>query len=229
MRNWVVLKILNASARNSSSLLSLTLKCLSSAMSKFKRCGLFRKFLPALPKVSPRGATNCVGLANRGPKLCELFPGLTVPGMTSGYEATVPIPPRTPALSVSPMPVLPASFTTLKGVPDWNRVIPDHSQPSNRVLAQWELPVEGAGGLALESGAGGFALESGVVAEVPESGFSSQSMPRSFAPKPERELPPDGAGVLALESGVDAAALESGASSQSMSRSFAAQRNVGSW
>ena len=33
------------------------------------------KFLPALPKVSPRGATNCEGLPCSGPTLRELLPG----------------------------------------------------------------------------------------------------------------------------------------------------------
>ena len=61
-------------------------------------------------------------------------------------------------------------------------MIPDHSHPSNSVFAQWELPVEGVGRLALESGAGVFALESGLDALVPESAFSSQTCLAASSP-----------------------------------------------
>src|SRR5450432_3714710 len=98
-------------------------------MSTFKRFGLFRKFRPALPNVSPRGATNWEGFPNSGPKLRGLPPGEGKPLAMSGYEAAIPSPLETPALSVSEIPVFPALLITVNGVPDWKIATPEISHP----------------------------------------------------------------------------------------------------
>src|SRR5579864_918240 len=60
--NWVWLKTLKASARNSIAALSLIAKCLKIPMSKVSREGLRMSFRPAFPKVSPVGRAKAPGL-----------------------------------------------------------------------------------------------------------------------------------------------------------------------
>src|SRR5215470_7027624 len=121
--------MLKASARNSRPMLSLILKCLNRAISKLVRFGFRRKFLPALPKVSPRGAAKAPGLNRNGPNPgCGVTLGMLVCGspITSGNDPT-PILLPTPALSLN------TPFNTLNGVPLDTVVIPDHCHPPNRV------------------------------------------------------------------------------------------------
>jgi hypothetical protein len=99
---------------------------LDKAKSKFVLLGLRRKLRPAFPNVNPVGATKRPGLPIRGPNVL----GLEKPtgggaglATTSGYEAgpeTLTI----PALSGPLMPSSEPALSTLKGVPDWNTVIP---------------------------------------------------------------------------------------------------------
>src|SRR5258708_13788319 len=120
MRKLVGFEKLKGPARQSSWGGARILKCFRSGRAKFKRLGLFKKFRTAFPKVSPLGATNWEGLPMSGPKLRELLPGEgnDNPRATSGYEAAMPSPLETPALSVKEMPVLPALLITVNGVPD---------------------------------------------------------------------------------------------------------------
>ena len=77
-------------------------------------CGLVNRFLPTLPKVSPRGSTKTAGLYWNGPKP---VPGgaLGIPELgspiTSGYDVDPKVPLATPALSTE--------LTTLNGEPLW--------------------------------------------------------------------------------------------------------------
>src|SRR5215813_4024802 len=125
----VWLKTLNASARNSTPMLSLILKCLNRPISKFVWAGLRRKFLPALPKVSPRGAAKASGLYKAGPiPGCGASLGMLARGLltTSGNEPAPMLLP-TPALSEK------TPFKTLKGVPVEKVVMPDHCHPPRSV------------------------------------------------------------------------------------------------
>src|ERR1700690_1235278 len=99
IRNWVWLKALKASARNSRLDPSVILKFFCNVKSKFQRCGLVRKLRPASPKVRPRGAPNAAGLYRSGPTLWDsLKAGGAVRGfaMTSGNDPA-PAPLATPA------------------------------------------------------------------------------------------------------------------------------------
>src|SRR5215469_7716625 len=110
-------------------MLSLILKFLMSAMSKFVRAGLRRKFLPALPKVKPRGAAKAPGLnrkgATCGPGVCAGMLALGSP-ITSGNEP-LPVPLPTPALSEN------TPLNTVNGDPDETVVMPDHCHPPRNV------------------------------------------------------------------------------------------------
>src|SRR5580693_3803800 len=143
IRNWVWLKMLKASARSSRLVDSLVLKCLSRAISKFKRFGLFREFLPTSPKVSPSGAVNAAGLLSNGPKVNGAVNPLRkkdpLVGLRSGNDPA-PVPLATPALSRTEIPVsgLPP-LITVNGIPDWKVVTPVNSHCSRRFRANQEL------------------------------------------------------------------------------------------
>src|SRR5882762_10579376 len=81
----VWLKTLNASARNSNPAVSVNLKCLNRAMSKFVVRGFRRLFLPEFPNVSPCGAANVAGLYKNGgvPGSCDGTPDLGLPTISA--------------------------------------------------------------------------------------------------------------------------------------------------
>src|ERR1700751_385294 len=107
-------------------------------MSKLVRRGFVKLLRPSSPNGKPRGPTKAAGLKTAGPK-----PGLatcTTPDVGSPtrsgsdetpFAATVF---ATPALSPGMPPTPP--LVTVKGVPVWMRVIPDHCHPPRKECAR---------------------------------------------------------------------------------------------
>src|SRR6266849_5556151 len=96
--NWVWLKMLNRSQRNSNDADSLIAKRLNKLISKLVRRGLVRELRPELPNVSPCGAANASGLYSLGPTSLPLVtPDRGSPTLSANDPLPTPL--ATPAAS----------------------------------------------------------------------------------------------------------------------------------